>query len=171
MSDPLILGAGHEHSSPQTRQNESCYPGAQQYCSNEDGHASPVMKRRSLALQGYNCHFSSLRRAMIWMTALSRWNLVIAIWDFEIIVTTRFQRRNSISCRPQICSPFFPWKNKKATQGWKLGFFCYFLILKLISWTKVLRFKFLRVSFYRRWNLEIAHTWSYFRNYIKFTEM
>ena len=32
-------------------------PGAQQYCSIEDGHASPVMKRRSLVLQGHYCQF------------------------------------------------------------------------------------------------------------------
>ena len=61
---PEIYDSSAIHSSPQTRQNDSCGPGAQQYCSNEDGHASPVMKRRSLALQGHNCHFSSLRRAM-----------------------------------------------------------------------------------------------------------
>ena len=44
--------------------NENSGPGAQKYRSNEDGHASPVMKRRSLALQCHNCHFSSSRRAI-----------------------------------------------------------------------------------------------------------
>ena len=36
---------------------DSSGPGAQQYCSNEDGHASPVMKRRWLVLQGHYCQF------------------------------------------------------------------------------------------------------------------
>ena len=39
------------------KRNDSSGPGAQQYCSNEDGHASPVMKRRSLVLQGHYCQF------------------------------------------------------------------------------------------------------------------
>ena len=32
------------------KQNNSTGPGAQQHCSYEDGHASPVMKRRTLFL-------------------------------------------------------------------------------------------------------------------------